>query len=147
MQKPVLACALSLLCLLAACSNADKAPVPEVTPPQTTARQVFFVEPSDETIVPSTFTVRLGADGLTIEAAGPVREGAGHLHLLIDTDFIPAGAVIPKDEQHVHLGTGALETTLTLPPGPHMLRLQFADGAHTALDGASYRDEIHITVK
>jgi len=39
-----------------------------------------------------------------------------------------------------------LETTLTLKPGVHVLRLQFANGAHIALDGDQYRDEITVTV-
>jgi hypothetical protein len=34
-----------------------------------------------------------------------------------------------------------------LEPGEHVLRLQFANGAHIALDGPAYRDEITVTVK
>src|SRR6185369_3005785 len=33
-----------------------------------------------------------------------------------------------------------------LTPGDHVLRLQFANGAHIALDGDQYRAEIHVTV-
>ena len=71
-------------------------------------------------------------------------EGAGHFHILVDTDFIPAGQVIPTDEQHLHYGKGQTEISLELEPGEHTLRLQFADGAHTALEGGQYRDTITV---
>lgn len=114
-----------------------------VVPLQTVEPSVFFIRPDEGETVPATFTVRMGTRGLKVEPAGEVHDGAGHFHILIDTDFIPAGQVIPNDEQHRHFGTGATETQLTLPPGEHILRLQFADGVHTALE---YRDEIQVTV-
>ena len=46
----------------------------------------------------------------------------------------------------IHFGQGQLTTTLDLEPGEHTLRLQFADGAHIALDGDQYRDEITVVV-
>lgn len=108
---------------------------------------VYFVEPQEGDIVPERFDVVMGATGLIIEPAGETEENAGHLHILLDTDFVPAGEVIPADEQHRHFGDGATEVELTLPPGEHTLRLQFADGAHVALEGEQYRDEITITVE
>ncbi len=110
------------------------------------APRVFFRVPTDNAIVPPTFTVEMGADGLTVEPAGDIHEGAGHFHILIDAPFIDAGQVVPKDETHLHFGAGQTETELTLTPGDHILRLQFADGAHIALDGDQYRAEIHVTV-
>jgi hypothetical protein len=90
----------------------------------------------------------MAAEGLSVEPASEVvTEGVGHMHILVDTDFIPAGEVIPKDEQHLHFGDAALETELELQPGEYTLRLQMANGAHVALEGEQYRDEIKIMVK
>ncbi|MBI1258742.1 MAG: DUF4399 domain-containing protein [Chloroflexi bacterium] len=110
------------------------------------APRVYFRAPTDNAIVPPKFTVEMGADGLTVEPAGDVHEGAGHFHILIDTPFIDAGQIIPKDDTHLHFGQGQTEAQLELTPGDHVLRLQFADGAHTALEGDQYRAEIHVTV-
>jgi hypothetical protein len=109
--------------------------------------RVFIAQPADGATVPATFTVVMSAQGLIVEPAGEIRPGAGHMHLLINQDFVPAGEVIPIDtENYLHFGQGQLETTLTLEPGTHTLRLQFADGAHQALAGDQYRDEITVTV-
>ncbi|WP_370155541.1 DUF4399 domain-containing protein [Streptacidiphilus sp. EB129] len=48
--------------------------------------------------------------------------------LLINTDPIPAGQVIPIDAQHLHYGKTQTETDVTLPSGQYQLTLQFADG-------------------
>jgi hypothetical protein len=108
---------------------------------------VRFLEPEDGAEVPTTFTVTFEAVNLAVEPAGEIHEGAGHFHILIDTPFIEAGEIIPpNDEAHRHFGDGSLSTELTLEPGTYTLRLQFADGAHRALEGDAYRDEITITV-
>jgi hypothetical protein len=93
--------------------------------------------------VGSPFTVTMEADGFTIEQAGQVREGAGHLHLMVDADCVSPGEQIPEDEAHLHFGDGATETQLELPAGEHTLCLQAGDGNHTALD---LTDEITIMV-
>jgi hypothetical protein len=108
---------------------------------------VHFVTPLDGATVSPTFEVALEANGLTVEPSGEIHEGAGHLHVLVDTDFITAGEVILFDEHHLHLGKGQLTTTLTLTPGVHVLNLQFANGGHIALDGEQYRDTITVTVE
>jgi Domain of unknown function (DUF4399) len=110
------------------------------------ARAVYFVTPTDGAIVPETITVIMAATGLEIMPAGEILPDAGHLHVLIDTPFIEAGEAIPKDDTHLHLGKGQLSADLTLTPGEHVLRLQFANGAHIALDGDEYRDEMTVTV-
>ena len=107
---------------------------------------VHFVQPQDGAEVESPFTVQFAATGLTVEPAGEVHEGAGHFHILINEPFVPAGEVIPKDATHLHFGDGALQTQLDLAPGTYTLRLQFANGAHVALEGDQYRDQITITV-
>ncbi|MEZ4614517.1 MAG: DUF4399 domain-containing protein [Caldilineaceae bacterium] len=89
----------------------------------------------------------MAADGLIVEPAGAIHPNAGHFHILIDTDFVPAGDVIISDDQHLHYGKGQAVTRLELTPGEHVLRLQFANGAHIALDGEEYQDEITVTVQ
>ena len=114
---------------------------------ESVAPRIFFRQPTNNAILPLTSTVIIGVEGLTVEPAGDVKEGSGHLHLLIDSDFVPAGEAIPKDAQHIHLGSGALMTDVVLTPGPHILRLQFADGAHVALEGDEYRAQIEVEAK
>jgi formylglycine-generating enzyme required for sulfatase activity len=108
---------------------------------------VIFTSPATGSVVPTTFEVSMAATGLTIEPAGEIHEGAGHFHILVDSDFVAPGELIPFDETHLHFGQGQLTTTLELEPGEHTLRLQFANGAHIAQDGEQYRDEITVTVQ
>jgi hypothetical protein len=111
------------------------------------AQAVHFVTPENGATVPEKFEVVMAATGLIVEPSGPIEPNAGHFHILVDQAFISAGQVVPKDATHLHFGKGELHTTLTLKPGKHTLRLQFANGAHIALDGAQYRDEITVTVQ
>ena len=111
------------------------------------SENVFFRQPTSNAIVPPTFVVKMGAVGVTVEPSGEVVSGSGHMHILVDTDFTPAGDVIPADEQNLHFGDGSLETELTLPPGEHTLHLQFADGLHTSLEGEQFRDTIVVFVE
>ncbi len=122
-------------------SDAEAAPEEAVEP------FVFFRQPTTNAIVPPTFTVQMGAVGLKVEPSGEITAGSGHMHILIDTEFIPAGEIIPADDQHLHYGDGALVAVLELSPGEHTLHLQFADGAHTALEGDQYRDTIIVFVE
>jgi hypothetical protein len=122
----------------AAVSDAVAAPAP--------VQRVYFASPADGATVPTTFTVEMGAEGLTVEPAGDVHTNAGHFHILIDAPFVEPGEVIPKDDTHLHFGQAQSSAELTLTPGDHVLRLQFADGAHTALEGDQYRAEITVHV-
>jgi hypothetical protein len=108
---------------------------------------VYFVAPADGDVVTPTLEITMGASGLIVEPAGEVRDGAGHMHILIDTDFIPVGEAVPKDETHRHFGGGQTSATLELEPGEHVLRLQFTNGAHIVLEGEQYQDEITIVVE
>lgn len=84
------------------------------------------------------------ADSVTIEESGEVNEGAGHYHVLVDTDPVEPGETIPSDDQHVHYGTGQADGVLELEPGDHTLHLQVADGAHTAM---ALTDTVEVTVE
>lgn len=111
------------------------------------AQSVHFVTPENGATVSETFAVAMAATGLIVEPSGAIHPDAGHFHILVDTDFVSTGSAIPKDAQELHYGKGELKTQLTLKPGKHTLRLQFANGAHIALEGPQYRDEITVTVQ
>jgi hypothetical protein len=90
--------------------------------------------------------VQMSAEGIAVKPAGPVEAGSGHHHILIDVpDAIPAGSVVPSDDQHLHFGQGQTEATVALAPGAHKLTLQFADGMHRSY-GPSLAATIEITV-
>lgn len=83
------------------------------------------------------------ADGVTIEEAGEVTSGAGHYHIIVDTDPVRPGETIPTDDAHIHYGTGQKDGVLELEPGEHTLHLQVGDGAHTAM---ALTDSVDVTV-
>ena len=89
--------------------------------------------------------VQMGADELTVMPAGTLQDGAGHHHLIIDEDPIPEGTAVPADEHHIHYGAGQTAADVELAPGPHVLRLQFADGAHRSY-GEQLRASVNINV-
>lgn len=109
---------------------------------------VRFAEPRDGASVAAPVRVVMAAENFTVEPAGDgtVHDGAGHLHIMVDTPCVDAGQTIPKDDTHLHFGDGSTETELALSPGEHTLCLQAADGAHTALPGEGMTHSISITV-
>jgi hypothetical protein len=111
------------------------------------APRVFFTAPADGSTVRAPIRVTFGAENFVVEPAGEVKAGAGHLHVMVDTDCLPAGQVIPNDETHLHFGKAQLEADLDLAIGAHTLCLQAADGAHTALAGDGLTHIIRITVE
>ncbi len=108
---------------------------------------VSFVDLKDGMAVSSPLLVKMAADNFTVEPAGEVKAGHGHLHITIDGDCIAAGQAVPKDDTHLHYGQGQVEATLELAPGAHTLCLQAADGAHIALPGNDLTEKISITVQ
>jgi hypothetical protein len=86
----------------------------------------------------------MGAESFTIEPAGEIREGAGHLHIMVDVPCVSVGQTVPADDNHLHYGKAQTEAELTLTPGKHTLCLQAADGAHTALN---LTQTIEVTVE
>lgn len=107
---------------------------------------VYFIEPKNNATVDQEFIVKMGVTGMAIKPAGDMTPDTGHHHLLIDEDPIKAGEVIPNSPTHLHFGKGQTETTLTLPPGKHILTLQFADGAHQSY-GFAMRQSITVHVE
>ncbi len=109
-------------------------------------QSVDFVQPADGDTVPSTFIVKFAVSGMKVAPAGDMSAETGHHHLLIDTDDVAEGAVIPMDERHRHFGKGQTEAEITLPSGRHRLTMQFADGAHRSY-GEKLRKTIVVNVK
>lgn len=115
---------------------------------------VYFKEPKDGAVLPTTFTVKFGVNGMRVKPAGELEVGTGHHHLIIRP--IEKGAkkkfslaektVVPTDETHIHYGKGQEEAEITLKPGEYFLTLQFADGAHQSY-GLRWAQTIAVTVK
>jgi hypothetical protein len=104
---------------------------------------VSITSPDDGRRVAGTATIEMAAEGLTIEAAGEARDGAGHFHVIIDDGCVEEGEAVPKDVDHVHFGKGQSSGPLYLSPGDHELCLQAADGVHIA---RSETDTIDVKV-
>lgn len=92
---------------------------------------VDFANLRDGYTVRSPFIIDFSIRGMGVIPAGKPNPKAGHHHLLIDTK-LPAnvGEQIPFNDRHRHFGKGQTGTVVELPPGPHTLRLLFADHEH-----------------
>ena len=109
---------------------------------------VYFITPQNGDEVTNPFTVRLGLRGMGISPAGVKRPNAGHHHLLIDVENVPAlDQPIPKNESHLHYGGGETETTLELSPGVHTLQLLLGDHLHIPGQSPVISERITIFVK
>ena len=106
-----------LLLLVSACgsetpepaSTAAAAAKPELAALPRTASvagaSVYFISPADGDTVSNPVSVVFGIEGMQVVPAGENAPHSGHHHLLIDTGLPDLGLPIPKDAQHVHLGT------------------------------------------
>lgn len=116
--------------------------------------RVRLVEPTavdvsnlrDGMTVNTPFRVDFSIRGMGVIPAGKPHPKAGHHHMLVDA-ALPAnpGTPIPFNDFHKHYGKGQTGVVLALPPGPHTLRLLFADHDHKPY--FVYSPEIHITVR
>lgn len=97
------------------------------------AFSVSIDAPADGATVQSPVSVQASATGFRLEPAGTVREGAGHLHLLVDAPCDQPGQAGAASPQRLRLEDGRTQATVPLPPGDHTLCLQASDGRHTAL--------------
>ena len=107
---------------------------------------VFFQNLSDGDTLSSPFSVEMGVEGMQVEAAGLINEGFGHHHIIINSDFIADGDIVPANAQHIHFGLGQIETALDLDAGNYSLTLQFADGMHQSY-GEGMSKTINVTVR
>ena len=107
---------------------------------------VFFKNIQNGAILSSPFLVEMGVEGMEVEAAGEINDLKGHHHIIINSDFISDGDIVPANAQHIHFGLGQIETTLDLEEGNYSLTLQFADGMHQSY-GEAMSKTINVTVR
>lgn len=101
------------------------------TRPSMEPTTVDFSNLRDGYTVRTPFLVAFAVRGMGVVPAGKELAGTGHHHLLIDTRLPrDVGATIPFSDTHKHFGKGQTFAVVDLPPGPHTLRLLFADHAH-----------------
>jgi len=131
---------------------APAAAEPPALPALAPNARVFFVEPAQGATLTGplengavSVQVKMGAENVAIKPAGPLEAGSGHHHVLIDVT-VPEGAVVPKDESHLHFGKGETEATIRVRPGTHKLTLQLADGIHRSY-GEALSATIDVTVQ
>ena len=92
---------------------------------------VSFANVRDGDTVDSPFVVDFSIRGMGVVPAGKKLANTGHHHVLIDTPLpLDPSAEIPFSETHKHFGKGQTNAVLKLSPGPHTLRLLFADEKH-----------------
>ncbi len=109
--------------------------------------KVVFSNLKNGASISSPFKLKMGAEGIRVDTAGPVMAGSAHHHLFIDAeDWLAAGTIVPKDSTHIHFGKGQTEYELTLSPGKHKLTLQLADGLHRSY-GSQLSATISVNVK
>jgi hypothetical protein len=106
---------------------------------------VDFSNLRDGYTVRSPFQVDFAVKGMGVIPAGKPHAKAGHHHILVDTPLpVVVTDQIPFNERHRHFGKGQTGTTIDLPPGPHTLRLLFADHEHRPY--FVYSPEIRVQV-
>ena len=115
------------------------------TRPSKDPTTVDFSNLRDGDTVRTPFVVVFALRGMGVVPAGQELAGTGHHHLLIDTPLPRnVGATIPFSDTHKHFGKGQTFAVIDLPPGPHTLRLLFADHAHRPY--YVYSPEIRVRV-
>ncbi len=93
----------------------------------------------------SPFQVDFAVRGMGVVPAGLALAGTGHHHVLVDAS-LPASITdkIPFSDHHKHYGKGQTFAVLDLPPGPHRLRLLFADHEHRPYFVFSPEITVHV---
>lgn len=124
----------------AAAPSMSRTPAPE-------GASAYIISPSDGASVTSPVRVVFGLQGMGVVPAGIQREGAGHHHLLVDTELPPLDQPIPSDAQHIHFGGGQTETELMLEPGTHTLQLLLGDHLHIPHDPPVMSERVTIQVQ
>jgi len=103
------------------------------------APALSWMSPQDGATVTSPVHVMFHATNFQISAVpeGPVettRPGAGHYHVGVDTECLPAGVEIPKADPWVHFGDGGSMMNMQLASGEHTLTLQIGDDLHRTVE-------------
>ena len=111
--------------VISACQSNTQSNEKVVTEPS-----VFFKNIQTGAVLASPFLVEMGVEGMGVEPAGKVNDLMGHHHIIINSNFIADGDIVPADAKHIHFGGGQTEYQLELEAGNYSLTLQFADGVH-----------------
>ena len=107
---------------------------------------VEFVNLRDGDVVSSPFKVKFAVTGMSLAPAGDTTVNTGHHHLIINSEGVATGELVPANERHLHFGKAQTETEVTLPTGNYKLTMQFANGLHQSY-GEVMRKSIQITVR
>lgn len=138
MMQKGLFCGLMLLCTQVL---AEQAPAPRDA-------AAYFISPAHGEVVRNPVKIRFGLKGMGVAPAGVPMAKTGHHHLLVDIGgYAQLSEPVPKDERHIHFGSGETETTLVLPPGKHELQLLVADHNHVPHKPAVVSRKIVIYVE
>jgi len=138
-----------------AAAPAETAAEPAVEPPAATAsldpatmtEGVYFVKPHDGDVLEGpVIMVGMGVKGKDLRPAGEIVPGTGHHHLIIDSEIVERGKLVPSQMEIMHFGGAETEVPVKLTKGQHKLTLQFANGHHISY-GKKWSRVIHITVK
>ena len=101
--------------------------------------RVFFVSPADGATVSSPVQFEFGSEGFSLlpvpEEVEQPRWAAGHYHIGIDTECLPAGEIIPQSSPWVHFGDGSATFESLMPPGDHTFAVQVGDDEHRTIEG------------
>lgn len=125
---------------------AAQAAAPAGRKPSPKDAKVYFIYPTDGAYISPNPVIRFGLLNMGVAPAGFDKPNTGHHHLLIDTELPPLDQPIPNDFNHLHFGAGQTEAKITLPLGPHKLRLLFGDANHVPHDPPVYSEVINVVV-
>lgn len=64
---------------------------------------VDFLEPQNGDVLSGPFKVRFVVKGMDLRPAGDLTVNTGHHHLLINSQTIEAGKMVPANDTHIHL--------------------------------------------
>ncbi|MDE1949778.1 MAG: DUF4399 domain-containing protein [Burkholderiales bacterium] len=108
-------------------------------------KRVDFSNLANGFTVRSPFLVQFAVRGMGVVPAGKHVAKTGHHHILIDTPLpLDPTLKIPFSDRYRHFGKGQTSTLLDLPPGPHTLRLLFADYEHRPYFVYSPEITVHV---
>lgn len=138
---------------LAACGSQSAPSGTEGGASDSTGPSIRFADLTDGAEVMSPAEVCVEATGMTIEAAGEIKAGSGHHHLVIDPTEDETAmytgestTALPKDDRHLHLGDGTSCFQVELTPGEHTLMTVVADAGHVPLNPPVVAS-VNVTVK
>ena len=116
--------------------------------------RVFFVSPEEggtysaSTPVPFEFGIENYELSPVPDVVEEPRGGMGHHHLGLDTNCLPAGALIPRDDPTwIHFGDASATIDMMLEPGEHSFVLQLGDDEHRAPEDEGLCARVTIRVE